>query len=287
MTYAYLGPEGTFTEAALRLMPSAGGAPTKAYPSVPAALKAVRSGECAGAVVPLENSIGGPVGATLGELAAADGELRIDGEVELPVTFTLMARPGTTLDQVKRIRSHPHAHSQCRRWIERYLPHAELLASSSTAAAAQEVAMQERRGEAAIAAPIAAMRYGLAALAADIGERDDAITRFISVRQAGPLPSRTGRDRSSLMVKASSPGALAEMLMEFTHRDVAMSWIQSWPSGAAYRTYHFFFDVDRHIEDADMADAVATLRHRNVPVMLLGSYPRAARRLAAAGKAVA
>lgn len=284
MRYAYLGPEATFTEAALRLLPSVESITAQPFPTVPAALRAVQSGECAGALVPLENSVSGAVPATLGELAAGEEGLRIDAEVALPVTFALMARPGTALADVERVQSHPHAHSQCHRWMSEHLPNAEVVTSSSTAAAARDVPHRA----AAIAAPIAAERYGLSVLAWDIGERSDAITRFVSVRKAGPSPARTGLDRTSLVVtsKGEAPGVLVEILAEFSTREVNLSWIQSWPAGDRWGRYRFFLEFDRHIEDAAVADAVAALR-RIASVTFLGSYPRAARQFPTSGKVVA
>jgi prephenate dehydratase len=285
MKYAYLGPEATFTEAALRLLPNAEGLTAQPFPTVPTALRAVQSGECVGAVVPLENSVSGAVPATLGELAAGEGNLRIDAEVALPVTFALMAKPGTALADVQKVVSHPHAHNQCHRWVSEHLPHAEVVTTSSTAAAARDVAHRT----AAIAAPIAAERYGLSVLAWDIGERSDAVTRFISVRQGGPSPARTGSDRTSLVVTShgESPGVLVDILAEFSTREVNLSWIQSWPTGDRLGRYRFFLEFDRHIEDVEVAEAVAALHGKAAAVTFLGSYPRAVRQLATSGKAVA
>src|SRR5262245_10579370 len=129
-TLAYLGPEGTFTEAALRShAPDARGLP---YPTVAAALEAVRQGDVSGAVVPVENSIEGPVTVTLDELSAG-APLLITAEVLVPVRFALLVRPGTTLESVKRILTHPVAHAQCRTFLAAKLPHAEVLQSGSTA----------------------------------------------------------------------------------------------------------------------------------------------------------
>ncbi|MFJ9825657.1 prephenate dehydratase [Streptomyces sp. NPDC101160] len=276
--YAYLGPEGTFTEAALRLLPETSGAVCEPLPTVRSALDAVRSGDCFAAVVPLENSVRGVVPATLEELISDGARLQFDAEIELPVTFALMARPGTEIQDVRRVLSHPHAHGQCHRWLAERMPGAEVCLSTSTAAAAREIAespLPHTRYDAAIAAPIAAARYGLSVLASRIGERRDAVTRFVSVRATGPSPARTGRDRTSLVVTADGAraGALVDILAEFSTRGVGLTWIQSWPTGTALGNYHFFLDVDGHIEDAAVGDAMIALRRRAVDICFLGSYP--------------
>lgn len=273
--YAYLGPEGTFTEAALRLLPGSVDAVCEPFPTVSAALDAVRAGDCRGAVVPLENSVRGVVPATLEEFISDDSALQFDAEIELPVHFALMAAPGTALADVRRVRSHPHAHGQCHRWLSQWLPNAEVAMSTSTAAAARDVSEAGAGHEAAIAAPIAAGRYGLEVLAAGIGERGDAVTRFVSVRRAGPSPARTGRDRTSLVVTAhgTNSGALVEILAEFAMRGVDLTWIQSWPTGRALGSYHFFLDVSGHIEDRRVGNALMAVRRLGIEVCFLGSYP--------------
>ncbi|MCX4627016.1 MULTISPECIES: prephenate dehydratase [unclassified Streptomyces] len=278
MSFGYLGPRGTFTESALRLVPAASGLPSVPYPTVTAALAAVRSGDITGAVVPLENSVSGTVPATLGELVSHAGRLAIDAEVEVPVVFALMAKPGTAPGDIKRVLSHPHALHQCRRWIARHIPQAEVVVSSSTAAAAQHVAESGAVWDAAAAAPEAARRYGLKVLAAGIGERNDAATRFVSVRRAGPPPGLTGRDRSTLVVTAddAGPGTLASVLAELAERNVNLAWIQAWPLGSPRGRYSFVLEVDRHIEEAQLSEAVAVLRRR-ATVVSLGSYPRIVR----------
>lgn len=158
--YAYLGPEGTFTEAALRALkpetPSAEFVPCNGVDMV---FAAVRSGEVEGGVVPLENSVEGGVSATTAELV--NGEpLLITAEITVPVEFTLFARPGTTLHDVKRVATHSHALAQCRGWLAENLPNTESYVVSSTAAAAQSVSDPASPYDAAICARIAGERYG-------------------------------------------------------------------------------------------------------------------------------
>jgi prephenate dehydratase len=277
MTCAYLGPAGTFTEMAVRGLVRPGPSAAQPFPTVPATLAAVLSGRCDSGVVPLENSVSGAVPSTMGELVDIGDSLRIDAEIEVPVRFALMARPGTGLDEVTVVRSHPHAHSQCQRWLAERLPNAEIVPAESTASAALAVAESDPASTAAIAAPIAAVRYGLVVLADGIGEHQDAVTRFVSVRRPGSAPRPTGRDRSSLVVTAmdKGPGVLVDILGELAVRGINLSWIQSWPSGPSLGRYRFFLDIDGHITDPAVAGAVAVLRDRTAAVAFLGSYPRA------------
>jgi prephenate dehydratase len=274
--YAYFGPEGTFTEAALRTLPEAADAVREPYPTVPAALDAVRRGVADAAMVPLENSVEGPVTTTVDDLADGD-TLMIAGEVLLPVEFALLVRPGTRLDDVKRVCTHPHAHAQCRRWLAANLPDAEVSTGTSTAGAAMTVSDPTSDYDAAIAAPIAAERYGLVAAAQGIADRSGAVTRFVLVRRPGPPVAPTGSDRTSLMAYLSEdhPGALLEFLTEFAVRGVNLTLIQSRPTGDGFGRYRFWIDCAGHVTDARVGEALMGLRRVCADVRFLGSYPRA------------
>jgi prephenate dehydratase len=274
--YAYFGPAGTFTEAALRTLPSSATATCEPFLTVPAALDAVRRGDADAAMVPLENSVEGPVTTTVDDLADGDA-LMITAEVLLPVEFALLVRPGTTLDDIKRICTHPHAHAQCRRWLAATLPHAEIATGTSTAGAAMAVADPSSGFDAAIAAPIAGERYGLVAAAEGIADRRAALTRFILVRRpAQPVPE-TGSDRTSLMAYLTDdhPGALLEFLTEFAVRGVNLTMIQSRPTGDGFGRYRFWIDCEGHVADARVGEALMGLRRICSDVRFLGSYPRA------------
>ncbi|MFD3546474.1 prephenate dehydratase [Streptomyces sp. NPDC058655] len=280
MTYAYLGPQGTFAEAALRMLPEAEGAAWEPFETVGSALDAVREGRASTALVPLENSVRGVVPATLDELATSTNSknsLHIVAEIELPVGFALMAKPGTALSDVKRVLSHPHAHGQCRRWLSEVLPQAQVLLSTSTASGAREVAESDLACDAAIAAPVAAERYGLTVLASGIGERDDAVTRFVALRKAGPAPAPTGHDRSSFLLPADEAGgrSVTDVLAEFPQAGIDVTWVQAWPAGTGLGSYHFFLDINGHIDDREVGEAIMALHRRGVNVCFLGSYPHA------------
>ena len=273
--YAYLGPEGTFTEAALRTVPAASRADLQPEPSVTAALDAVRSGAADGAVVPIENSVEGSVTVTLDELAAGD-PLIITREMAVPVRFALLARPGRDPFTVRRIATHPHAAAQCRRWLSTHHPDAEVVDVASTAQAAAIVAAPDSVYDAAIAAPIAAEHYRLAVLEHEIGDNPHAETRFVMVARPGPVPPRTGTDKTSLVafIRDDHPGALMEVLDEFALRGVNLTRIESRPTGAALGRYCFSIDCEGHLEDARVGEALMGLRRICADVRFLGSYAR-------------
>lgn len=279
--YAYLGPEATFTEAAALRIPAVAGAPLGPCPTVHAAIGAVRAGEVAGAVVPVENSVEGSVNATLDELIRGE-PLVISAEVLLPVTFALLARPGTDLAEIRHIVTHPVAEAQCRAWVNAKLPDATVSLGSSTAAAAESVANGTPGPDgmvydAAIAAPLAGERYRLTAVATDIGEDTDAVTRFVLVTAPGKPGRPTGSDKTSLVayIRDDHPGALLEILEQFATRGVNLTRIESRPTGNGMGRYCFAIDFEGHVADARVGEAMMGLRRVCANVRFLGSYPRA------------
>ena len=273
--YAYLGPEGTFTEQALRSVPAAARAELQPCATVTLALDAVRNGEADGAVVPIENSVEGSVPVTLDELATGE-PLMITREMTVPIAFSLFARPGTAPEDIKVVATHPHAAAQTRRWMALHLPHAEVVHASSTAAAAAAVADPASSWDAAIAAPLAAEHYRLAVLAEGIGDNPDAITRFVLVSRPGLPAPRSGRDKTSLVafMRDDHPGALMEILEQLTMRGVNMTRIESRPTGAALGNYCFSIDCEGHIDDARVGEAMMGLHRVCADVRFLGSYER-------------
>jgi prephenate dehydratase len=275
--FAYLGPAGTFTEAALvDFMGSEDS--SESFGNVTAVLDAVRNGQADAAVVPIENSVEGVVALTLDELAIGD-PLVIAAESTLPVTFSLMANTAISIESVKRFATHPHAQAQCRRFLADRLPHAEFIPMSSTAAAAAALADGSADFEAAIAAPIAAQHYGLGTLAENIGDTDGAVTRFILATPPAPVAAPTGHDRTSLVafIGADHAGALLEILTEFAVRGVNLTFIQSRPTGRELGHYHFVIDAEGHVSEERVGDAIMGLRRICEDVRFLGSYPRADR----------
>ncbi|MGA8789979.1 MAG: prephenate dehydratase [Paenarthrobacter sp.] len=277
VTYTFLGPEGTFTEAALLQVPGAADATRIPCTNVNVALDRVRSGEADAAMVPIENSVEGGVTATLDAIATGQ-ELRIIREALVPITFVLVARPGVELSGIKRISTHGHAWAQCRLWVDEHLPNADYVPGSSTAASAMGLLEDDAPYEAAICAPlVAAEQPGLNVLAEDIGDNPEAVTRFILVSRPGVLPDRTGADKTSVVVPLPEdhPGALMEILDQFASRGVNLSRIESRPTGQYLGHYFFSIDADGHATDSRVADALAGLHRISPATRFLGSYARA------------
>ncbi|WP_026549349.1 prephenate dehydratase [Arthrobacter sp. Br18] len=280
-SYAYLGPRGTFTEAALLQVPGAESARRVPASTVAAALQLVRSGDVDGAMVPIENSVEGGVSATLDAISVGD-PLRIVREELVPITFVLAARPGTApaLSGVRRISTHGHAWAQCRSWADTHIEKAEYLPSPSTAAAGYGLLAENCGYDAAICSPALAARLGLSVLADDIGDNSDAVTRFILVSRPGPLPAPTGADKTTLVIPLPEdhPGALMEILDQFAARGVNLSRIESRPTGQFLGDYFFSIDAEGHAADARITDALKGLHRISPGLRFLGSYPRADRR---------
>ncbi|MGG2461785.1 prephenate dehydratase [Streptomyces sp. RGM 3693] len=272
--YTYLGPAGTFTEAALRTLPEAATRELVPMVSVPAALDAVRAGEAAAALVPIENSVEGGVTTTLDELASGE-PLMIYREVLLPIAFALLVRPGTTLTDVKTVTGHPVAQPQVRKWLAAQLPDAVWESAASNADGARLV--QEGRYDGAFAGEFAAATYGLTPLVADIHDAQNAATRFVLVGRPARPSAPTGADKTSvvLWLAADHPGALLELLQEYAVRGVNMMRIESRPTGEGIGRYCFSVDCEGHVTDRRVSEVLMGLKRVCRDVRFLGSYPRA------------
>ncbi|MEV3873094.1 prephenate dehydratase [Streptomyces sp. NPDC049906] len=272
--YTYLGPEGTFTEAALRTLPEAATRELVPMVSVPATLDAVRSGQAAGALVPIENSVEGGVTATLDELSRGE-PLMIYREVVLPIAFALLVRPGTRLDDVKTVTGHPVAQPQVRNWLAAHLPDAVWESAASNADGARLV--QEGRYDAAFAGEFAAATYGLQPLVTDIHDAVNAATRFVLVGRPGRPAAPTGADKTSVVVWLDDdhPGALLDLLQEFAVRGVNLMRIESRPTGEGIGNYCFSIDAEGHLTDRRVGEALMGLKRVSPQIRFLGSYPRA------------
>ncbi|MFF8832129.1 prephenate dehydratase [Streptomyces sp. NPDC015131] len=272
--YTYLGPAGTFTEAALRTLPEAATRELVPMVSVAAALDAVRNEEAAAALVPIENSVEGGVTATLDALASGE-PLMIYREVLLPIAFALLVRPGTSLADVKTVTGHPVAQPQVRNWLRANLPEAVWESAASNADGARLV--QEGRYDAAFAGAFAAATYGLEALVTEIHDAENAETRFVLVGRPARPAAPTGADKTSVVIwqREDHPGALLELLQEFSARGVNLMLLQSRPTGAGIGNYCFAVDAEGHIADRRVAEALMGLKRICAQVRFLGSYPRA------------
>jgi prephenate dehydratase len=276
---AYLGPEGTFTEAALLQMTSAGLVPDQGpdalrrlpIESTPAALDAVRDSAADYACVPIENSIDGSVMATLDSLAIGS-PLQIFAETTLDVAFSIVVKPGRSAAGVRTLAAFPVAAAQVRQWLSAHLSGAELRPAYSNADAARQVA--EGQADAAVTSPLAAAHWGLAALADGVVDEPNARTRFVLVGLPGPPPARTGADRTSVVLRIdNTPGALLAALAEFGIRGIDLTRIESRPTRTELGTYLFFTDCVGHIDDDAVAEALKALHRRCADVRYLGSWP--------------
>jgi len=274
--YAYLGPEGTFTEAALRAMVDPSQAEFIPTVDVPAALAAVRNDEADYAVVAIENTVEGGVTATLDTLATGS-PLVILGEVVLPVSFELVVRPGTAKESIRSVAAHSHGLAQCRRWLAANLPDVAQISSASNASAVRELATGEAAYDAALAPPGLGAALGLEVLATGVADNANAATRFVRVGRPGRLPEPTGADKTTLVVHLphDRAGALLEMLEQFSARGVNLSRIESRPIGDKPGEYSFSIDALGHIAEARVAEALVGLKRTCPLVLFLGSYPAA------------
>ncbi|MFJ3668014.1 prephenate dehydratase [Streptomyces sp. NPDC090106] len=273
-SYAYLGPEGTFTEAALRTLPEAATRELIPYVSVQSALDAVRGGEAEAAFVPIENSVEGGITTTLDELVAG-APLMIYREVLLSITFALLVRPGTELADIKTVSAHPAAQPQVRNWLRSNLPDAHWESAASNADAARLV--QEGQYDAAFAGEFAAALYGLEALETGIHDAENAQTRFVLVGRPARPAAPSGADKTSVVLwqRDDHPGGLRDLLGEFATRGINLMVLQSRPTGEGIGNYCFCIDAEGHISDRRVAEALMGLKRVCLEVRFLGSYPRA------------
>lgn len=242
------------------------------FANPPAALAKVRDGSVDGAVVPIESSVEGGVAPTLDSLAAGE-PLQIVAETELDIAFSILARPGTALANVRTVRVYPHASGQVRDWLTRHLPDAELQPASSNSGAAEDVAAGV--ADAAVSTALAGIKLDLDTLAADVADVDSARTRFVLVTPPMAPPPRTGYDRSAaVLLPDNAPGSLVRVLSEFASRGIDLTRIESRPLRTGMGTYRFFVDCIGHIEDPLVAEAFRAV-HRTSEVLFLGSWPAA------------
>jgi len=270
---AYFGPTGTFTEMALARFEDLGtfDEPVErvSAASPPAALQLLRDGSVDGAVVPIESSVEGSVPPTMDALALGP-RLQIVAETELDVAFTVVTRPGVTHRDVATIAAYPVAAAQVRQWISDKLPGAEIVAASSNAGAAEDVAAG--KVDAGVATALAGERLGLAVLEDGVADFAGARTRFVLVTAPAPVPKRTGADRTSVILQLpNEPGSLVRAMTEFATRGIDLTRIESRPTRKDYGTYFFHLDCVGHIDDALVAEVLKSL-HRFAQVRFLGSW---------------
>ncbi len=265
---AYFGPEGSFTEAALRK--HFGGA-VEAVPvaTIAEVFRAIEARTADFGVVPVENSAEGIVSHTHDLLMRSP--LLIVGEVVLRIHHQLLSC-ARTLAEVEQVAAHPQALAQCRGWIERHLRHCEQVAVSNNAEAARRAVDEPRL--AAIASREAAAHWGVPILASNIEDAPDNATRFFVI---GPSPvGPSGQDKTSLLLTAPhTPGSLHALLEPFARRGISLLRIESRPARRALWEYVFFVDIAGHEKDPAIQEALAELERDGSVVRRLGSYPQA------------
>ncbi|RYZ08919.1 MAG: prephenate dehydratase [Myxococcales bacterium] len=264
---AYMGPPRSFSNAAALALygDSAEFVVTR---TIPDAVEAAAEGQAEVAVVPIENTIEGGVNATLDALF--DSDLSIVGEFVLDVDLCLLAQ-SADLSRIQRVASHPQPLGQCKHWLRQHLPHAELVVTSSTTAAAQD-ALQDPQ-TAAVGSKLAA-ETGLLVVRERIQDHEGNATRFVIVGHR--LTAPTGEDKTTLVFSTSHErGALRRVLEVFDEEGLNLTRIESRPLRSQKWEYAFFTDLEGHRDDPSVQRALARLSERGALVRVLGSYPRA------------
>lgn len=268
---AYLGPEATNTHAAA-MKKFGASVDYHAMTSVSDIFTAVEKGESDYAVIPIENSTEGSVREALDSFVESD--LKIVAQIYLEITHALISN--SPLEEIRKVYSKDQALAQCRHWLQRHLPHAQLIEASSTSRAVQIA--RDEPGTAAVAGELAAQHYGVPVVAKNIQDKPDNTTRFFVLGRKPAGPVGGGKDMTSFLISlgdeaASHSGALLKMLMPLAERGVNLSKIESRPSKKRPWDYYFFIDVTGHFEDAAMKEALADLKRFCPMVKWLGSYP--------------
>ena len=266
---AFLGPPGTHSEvAALSFDAEATLVP---YESIPVVAASVDSGLADEGVVPIENSHEGPVTSTV-DLLIHESTLLIRSELVLPIEHSLLAVPGTSIEEITVIYSHPQALAQCRSFVEKRLPKVALVASLSTAAAVKE--MQRNKATAgAIATRRAAVLYGAEVLAQGIEDSPDNATRFVVLAKSDHPP--TGSDKTSICFdfEHDAPGILFSVLEELAKRGINLAKIESRPTKRSLGRYIFLVDMEGHRDDPIVREALEAVKAQVAMFKILGSYP--------------
>jgi len=269
MEIAFLGPEGTFSNAAAlkQFGHSIIAAPQSSISEV---FARVEAGQCPFGVVPVENSTEGMVSLTLDRLASSP--LHICGELELRIELHLLINPNTDPKNIRRIYSHQQPLAQARQWLDTHWPNVERIAVSSNGEAARLAA--ESNDVAAVAGEMAANQFGLLKFAENIEDLSSNTTRFLVIAPADVPPS--GDDKTSIVVSAhNKPGALFKLLEPFNREGVSLTRIDTRPSRTENWAYLFFIEFEGHRSDAKIAAILRELEEKSITVKMLGSYPKA------------
>ncbi len=273
---AYLGPPGTFTEEALNKyigdIKSEDEIEKIPYATMQEVIKSVDRGETVEGIVPIENSLEGSVNITL-DFLTFESEAKIIREITIPIKHSLIGKEKTAVSKIKKIISHPHATAQCKNFISTYLKSAEIIAANSTAEAIKML-LETDNSIAAIGTEIAAKLYGLKIIEKDIEDNKENKTRFIFLGSS--IQPKTGKDKTSIVcfLKEDKPGSLFTILKEFAARNINLTRLESRPAKKNLGDYVFLIDIDGHLHDKEIFEALEVLRKSVYLVKILGSYPR-------------
>ncbi|MBU4483438.1 MAG: prephenate dehydratase [Actinomycetia bacterium] len=270
---AYLGPPGTFTEEALdKFIKDLSQVRKISFPTVADVIRSVDRGEADEGLVPMENSIEGSVNITQ-DILTFESEAKIIGEVTIPVKHSLIGKKNIKLDNIKKVISHPHATAQCRKFLSTNLKGAEIIAANSTAEAVK-ILKEENDDIAAIGTKTAAKIYDLEIIENDIEDNKDNKTRFVFIGNS--IQPKTGNDKTSIVcfLKEDRPGSLYNILKEFACRNINLARLESRPAKKDLGDYVFMIDLDGHLHDENIFEAIEVLRKGVYLVKILGSYPK-------------
>jgi len=271
LSIAYLGPEASNTHAAA-IKKFGASVDYHALATIADSFTAVEKGEADYAVIPIENSTEGSVREALDCFVESD--LKVVAQLYTEISHALISQ--SPLEKITTVYSKDQALAQCRYWLQRHLPQARLVESSSTSRAVQ-IAAQEP-GAAAVAGEFAAQFYGVPVVARAIQDKADNTTRFFIIGRKAAGPVGGGKDVSSFLISlgdgaSDHPGGLLNMLMPLAQRGINLSKIESRPSKMRPWEYYFFIDVSGHYNDPEMQAALGELRRFCPLVKWLGSYP--------------
>lgn len=271
----YLGPEGSYTEVAAETFTSAKNQVNYnriIKNSIAKVIEAVDNSNGDVGVVPIENSIEGIVRETLDNLIKTTSRVMLNGEVLVPISHCLISK-AENISEIENIISISQALAQCRGFIEKNIPNAEIHTATSTSEAVKSL-KDLPKNYAAIGSAHAANVYGHKILAMAINDEKDNLTRFVSLGSS--IPSPTGKDKTSIALTiCNKPGALVEILSVFQQNNINLSYIESRPSRRVFGDYTFFIDLEGHIEDENVQRAIGKITPFVHFYRFLGSYPRA------------
>ena len=268
-TIGFLGPLGTYSEEAALLYDKTA---DRLYPTITGVGEAVAAGEIDEGVVPIENSLEGPVTFTL-DLLIAQPTLFIRGEIDLPIEHYLLAKPGTVPAEIKVIYSHPQALGQCRQYLEKNYPQAEQMASLSTVLCVTD-SFESKVPAAAISPRRASELYDVDILDRGIQDVANNVTRFAVIGLSDHAPTEDDKTSMAFTLEKDSPGLLHRVLGEFADREINLLKIESRPTKQLLGEYIFLLDCVGHREDSPMKEALAALSDPISMLRILGSYPR-------------